>query len=201
MTLSVIGAGFGRTGTMSLKAALDQLGFGPCCHGSEERHFAQGSDFWRRVFNGEPVDWDQYFEGYRSTVDSPSCKFYLDIARHYASAKVILTVREPDAWFESYGDTLLPLSTNRDGQRLFTFLFGCEWDDRDGIIAAYESHNTQVQRSIPADRLLVYDVKQSWNPLCEFLDVPVPDKPFPHSNTRAEFPLVLDKLLNRRAVL
>lgn len=195
--LAVIGAGFGRTGTLSLKLALEQLGFGPCCHGSDARHLRQGSDFWQRVFNREPIDWDEFFRGYRSTVDSPSCRFYLELAAAYPTAKVVLTVREPGAWFESYQDTVLPMIASTQGGKHYAFLFGDRPPERAAMIEAYEQHNAEVRRSIPADRLLVFDVAQGWAPLCRFLDVPVPAAPFPRSNPREDFPLLLDGMLEQ----
>lgn len=197
MALSVIGAGFGRTGTSSLKIALEQLGFGPCCHGSEERHFRQGANFWKRVFDHESLDWDHFFHGYRSMVDSPSCKFYLELAEKYPSAKVILTFRESNAWFDSFEETVLPLIASSDGGKLFTFLFGGHDHDRQSMITAYERHNAEVKRLIPAERLLVYEVESGWEPLCEFLGVAIPDAPFPHVNLRTEFPALIDEKLAR----
>lgn len=197
MALSVIGAGFGRTGTSSLKSALEQLGFGPCCHTSDERHFRSGTDFWQRVFNRETVDWDEFFDGYRSTVDSPSCRFYLELAEKYPSAKVILTLRKSEAWFESYRSTILQLNSSAQGRRYSAFLFGRDSHDRDSMIAVYEKHNAEVQRLIPSQRLLVYDVEQGWAPLCQFLAVPVPAMLFPHTNRRAEFPALIDRMLGR----
>lgn len=197
MALSVIGAGFGRTGTLSLKLALEDLGFGPCCHGSDEHHFGQGAQFWERIFRREPIEWDQLFADYRSAVDSPTCKHYLELARHYPSAKVVLTERESDAWFDSYQDTILPMTASVQGKKHFSFLFGHIAPDRDSMISVYEQHNAEVKELIPRDRLLVYDVKQGWPPLCEFLGVPVPDRPFPRSNSRAQFAATIDGMLAR----
>jgi hypothetical protein len=195
MDLAVIGAGFGRTGTLSLKLALERLGFGPCCHTSDEHHFIQGLDFWSRIFNHEPIDWDEFFQGYRATVDSPSCRLYLELADRYPNAKVVLTWRESNSWFASYAQTILPMISAATHRKYLSFLFGSETCDRDCIIAAYERHNAEVQRLIPAERLLVYEVRQGWDPLCGFLDVAVPDTPFPNSNPRVGFsPLIADML-------
>src|SRR5262245_6441724 len=109
MALAVIGAGFPRTGTLALKLALEKLGFGPCCHASDERHFLQPPEFWQRLYRGEPLDWDGFFLGYRSTVDAPSCKVYRELAQKYPAAKVILTWRDPDAWYDSLQATVLPM--------------------------------------------------------------------------------------------
>jgi hypothetical protein len=197
MALEVIGVGFGRTGTSSLKLALEQLGFGPCCHGSDERHFKDGINFWHRVFNEQQIDWDEFFEGYRSTVDSPSCRFFRELAEKYPSAKFILTLRESGAWFDSYRTTVLPLIRYAYGGRYFSFLFGGHLSDRDSIVSAYERHNAEVQRLIPSERLLIYEVERGWEPLCSFLDVPVPDTPFPYSNSRTDFPTTIDRVVER----
>jgi hypothetical protein len=197
MALAVIGAGFGRTGTLSLKLALEQLGFGPCCHGSDARHLRQDPHFWERIFSGGTVDWEAFFSGYRSTIDSPSCKFYRQLAQHYPAARVVLTVREPNAWFDSYAETVLPMVSVAHGGAHFQFLFGDLPPTREALIAAYERHNAEVQRSIPAERLLVYDVQRGWPPLCEFLGVPIPDVEFPRSNRREEFPALLDRMLEQ----
>jgi len=197
MALSVIGVGFGRTGTFSLKLALEQLGFGPCCHGSDERHFRQGAKFWQRVFNHEPIDWDEFFTGYRSTVDSPSCRFYWELAEKYPQARLVLTVRDADSWFSSYEETLLPMIASSQGEQFCRFLFGEGRPDRAAAIRAFQRHNTEVRMRIPAHRLLVYEVGQGWAPLCKFLRVPIPETPFPHSNLRKEFPEVVEGMLAR----
>lgn len=197
MGLAVIGAGFGRTGTRSLKMALEHLGFGPCCHGSEERHYKQEGEFWERIFNNLPVDWDGFFDGYRSAVDSPSCRLYRTLAEKYPKARIVLTWRDPTEWYESFRETILPMTSSLRGRQHISFLFGSSMPDRRSIISAYERHNAEVQRSIPEDRLLVYDVRHGWPPLCDFLSVPVPQIAFPQSNARADFARTLDDMLAR----
>jgi hypothetical protein len=197
MPISVIGAGFGRTGTFALKCALEHLGFGPCCHGLEERHFAQSSAFWRRVYNRESIDWDKFFDGYQSTVDSPSCRFYRELAEVFPNSKIILTVRDPVSWYESFCETVMPVMLARDGGKLFSYIFdGCK-QDRQSMISTYERHNAEVQQVIPPHRLLVYHVQEGWEPLCQFLGVPAPSTPFPKVNVRTEFPLMLDRVLGQ----
>jgi hypothetical protein len=147
------------------------------------------------VFAREPIDWDSFFEGYQSTLDSPSCKFYLELAEKYPAAKLILTLRDSTSWFESYKATILPMKSHPDGRQLLSFLFGGSFEERGAIIDAFERHNAEVQTLIPPERLLVYEVSQGWHPLCTFLEVPIPCAPFPRVNTRADFPAVLDKML------
>lgn len=211
MTLKVIGAGLGRTGTMSLKLALEQLGFGPCHHMTELAKRPNRWGLWERFFAGERADWDSMFEGFQSTVDAPSCFVYRELAVFYPDAKVILTVRDPDRWFESTLTTVAapgyreklsqtPIGgvtagmtsyqvkkragsiSNRDAKAL---------QDRDVMIAGFEAHNAEVREVIARERLLEFEVKQGWEPLCRFLGVPVPDIPFPHANEQGNWQSIL----------
>ena len=116
MPLSVIGAGFGRTGTMSLKLALDQLGFGPCYHMTEVFKNPKASGYWEAAADGKPIDWEEVFAGYRSTVDWPGATFYKQLADAYPEAKVILTERDAEAWFESTQATIFSLHFRDDTQ-------------------------------------------------------------------------------------
>jgi len=192
MPLSIIGAGFGRTGTTSLQWALDHLRCGPCF---KEASSAIATDLWYRARNGQPIDWDGLLEGYGATLDFPSCLFYRELAGKYPSAKVILTVRDPDDWFESvktaFIDRLDGMTRSAENAAamdyaidLLSTALGPDFRDRTTAIAAYERHTAEVQESIPAHRLLTYDVLEGWEPLCRFLDVPVPDTPFPRLNSK-----------------
>lgn len=197
MALSVIGAGFGRTGTLSLKGALEQLGFGPCYHMIEVIKNPRFSDYWEAIGDGAPADWDRVFQGYRASVDWPACAYYAQLAAHYPQAKVILTRRDANAWFDSAHNTIFTRMPRRlkPGDRrgrmafelIFNKTFGGNIDDRDHAIAVYERHNAEVIRTIPASRLLVYDLAEGWGPLCAFLGVPAPDTPMPKVNTTSEF--------------
>lgn len=199
MSLSVIGAGLSRTGTLSLKLALEYLGFGPCYHAENafERGYLESLPawcLWERALDHQSVDWDEIFNGFRSTTDIPGCLFYRELAKKYPSAKVILPVRDPNAWFDSIQVLLSPefFAVNRSFPswsmlgKLLTTAFGDRINDRDSMIESYERHNAGVCRVIPADRLLLYDLRQGWAPLCEFLGVPIPDIPFPKTNTTAD---------------
>jgi hypothetical protein len=194
MTLKVIGAGFGRTGTLSLKLALDQLGFGPCYHMSEVFKNQTSVGWWIDAADGKP-DWEKIFEGYASTVDWPSTTFYRRLAEAYPDAKVILSHRDPEAWFASTQATIFPNATPPDTGRPFDTMFrkviGALFDqrmrDHDHVIDVYNRHNAEVRRVIPADRLLVYEAAQGWGPLCRFLGVPVPETPMPKVNSKEEF--------------
>ncbi len=193
VTLSVIGAGFGRTGTMSLKVALEQLGLGPCYHMVEVFKNPSACSWWERAAEGE-ADWPRIFEGYASTVDWPSATFYAELAQVYPESKVILTLRDPKAWVASTQATIFsldpadpPTDFDRMASKVVGRLFDQRMHDEDHLAAVFERHNAEVVRRIPPERLLVYEVAQGWEPLCAFLGVPVPETPMPRTNTTAEF--------------
>lgn len=195
MPLSIIGAGFGRTGTMSLKLALDQLGFGPCYHMIEVFKNPKAPDYWEAAADGKPVDWEEVFAGYGSTVDWPGATFYKQLADAYPDAKVILTVRDAEAWFASTQATIFSLHIRDDTEdpwqrmvlKVIGDLFDRQMTDKAKLIAVYKQHNEDVRRTIAPERLLVYDVAQGWEPLCRFLGVEVPSEPMPKVNSTDEF--------------
>ena len=205
MTIRVIGAGFGRTGTTSLKVALEMLGFAKCYHMIEVMKHPDDARVWIDAARGRPVDWDTLFTGYQATVDWPGCTFYETLMARYPDAKVILTVRDPQKWHRSamqtiYGTTTFPMSILRpliprmrtafqmQNEVFWQRTFHGRFADKDYAIRVFDEHNEAVKRSVPPERLLVYDVKEGWEPLCRFLDVPVPlDQPFPHLNDTRTF--------------
>lgn len=203
MSLKVIGAGFGRTGTLSLKTALEALGFNPCYHMTEVIEHPEHVGFWNRAIDGEISDWDEVLGQYGATVDWPACHFYEELAHFYPDAKVVLSVRDPDRWFDSMDETILMMAKQqvqnqaqatpppdggmtKFGGLIYEQTFQLDFS-RQNVIAAFERHNAEVMRRIPAERLLVYEVSQGWEPLCAHLGVPVPDVPFPRVNDREEF--------------
>jgi hypothetical protein len=163
LALSVIGAGYGRTGTLSLKYALEALGYRKCHHMLEVINNPGEDQRWLAASRGEDVDWDDLFEGYQAAVDWPSCHFYRQLAEHYPSAKVVLTVRDPRSWFESMSNTTLRVI-------------------RQGI----DSGRIKPEGNLGTE-LVIFEVAQGWQPLCEFLERPIPNKPFPRVNSRDEF--------------
>lgn len=201
MGLKVVGAGYGRTGTKSLKEALERLGFGPCHHMFEVRTNPRQLPFWQAAARGETMDWDAVFAEYSACVDWPSARFWREVSDHFADAKVLLSVRPAEAWVESIHATIYPSLMKRaddppgpDKDRrdmayelIVNQTFDGRLDDKAHAIAVYEAHIAKVQRSIAPDRLLTYNVAEGWEPLCAFLDVPVPDEPFPLTNTTREF--------------
>jgi Sulfotransferase domain len=193
MPLAVMGAGFGRTGTLSLKLALEQLGFGPCCHMLEIFRDQRQVPAWDAVADGGPADWEALYSGYRSAVDWPGVNYWRDIARAFPLAKVVLTVRDPLAWVDSTRKTVFAMRFSDPATQLgqlnikhIRHLYELR-DDTAALVAAFDQHNEAVQREIPAERLLVYDVAEGWEPLCAFLDVPVPEAPMPRLNSTESF--------------
>ena len=197
MALAVIGPGFGRTGTMSAKAALERLGFGPCYHMIEV--YEQGHiDAWTRAIDGAPTDWTELLGGFRAVVDWPACTFWKQIWAANPDAKIVLTHRDPNAWFTSIEQTIFEaLRAPSDDEQLvrwrvqtrkliFEQTFGNDLS-RDHCTAVLRAHEAEVIASVPAERLLVFEVAEGWGPLCAFLDVDVPDEPFPRANSAAEF--------------
>lgn len=206
MPLKVIGAGYGRTGTMSLKLALEQLGFGPCYHMVEVFKNPQAPGWWIEAAEGHP-DWEKIFAGYVATVDWPNATFYKELADAYPEAKVILTLRDPEAWFKSTQDTIFARDFPPDSDdpwikmvgKVVGDLFDRRMHDKETLISVYNRHNETVRRVIPKERLLVYEVSQGWAPLCEFLGVPVPEGPMPKVNSTEEFQQNIAKELAGRA--
>jgi len=193
MALNVIGSGLPRTGTLSLKLALDQLGLGPCFHAHELLAQLDRLPLWLQAGDGNP-DWDAVFAGYHSTVDAPGCYFWRELAAHYPNAKVLHSVRDPQAWFEStqatvFGPNSPMVNPPQAAKPFFDMMVrrgGVNLQNKDQMLAWRERHTEKVRASIPANRLLVFDVREGWAPLCAFLGVRVPTVAFPHVNRRAE---------------
>jgi sulfotransferase family protein len=200
MPLRVIGAGFGRTGTLTQKVALEQLGFSPCHHMIEVFGHPEQTEVFIRAARGEAVDWDDVYSDYAATVDAPGCVFWRQLMDRYPDAPVLLSVRDSERWCDSFEATIgkvfareiTPPVPNAEQWRtmldeLRRCTFGDEYDDRASLIAGYERHNDAVRAGVPADRLIEYHVADGWAPLCAALGVPVPDAPFPRTNTREEW--------------
>ena len=201
MGLSVIGAGFGRTGTMSIKLALDQLGFGPCHHMEEVFGDPAQLPGWQAAAAGESVDWDEVLKGYNSAVDWPSAHYWRELADFYPEANVILSVRPAERWWASFEGTIAKVLERREdiddphihaiaamgyaiiGEQTFNGAMA----DKEAALAAFDKRIDDVRAALPSERLLVFDVAQGWAPFCAFLDRPVPDGDFPRSNAYDEF--------------
>lgn len=193
MALKIIGAGLGRTGTLSLKLALEHLGFGPCYHAMElAASLRRALPMWNEAIRGTP-DWAAIFDGYSATTDYPGCCFWRELASFYPAAKVILTVRDPDDWFDSVTATIF--STERKnppllgaaGADLSRFLrrdFGEHIGDRTFMTSYFRRWNQSVMDAMPAERLLVFPANDGWDPLCTFLAAPTPAVPYPREHAR-----------------
>jgi hypothetical protein len=201
MKLEIIGAGFGRTGTQSLKLALEALGLGPCYHMIEVFGNVEHIALWAAAARGGGPDWDTLFANYRSTVDWPGCAFWRELAGLNPEAKVLLSYRDSDAWYESFRNTIyqamtreVPTEPSWLGEHfamtrklvLEQALDGHP-EDRAHAIRCYEEHNDAVRREVPADRLVLYEVGAGWAPLCDALDLPIPEGPYPKTNSTKEF--------------
>ncbi|WP_192257463.1 sulfotransferase family protein [Mesorhizobium silamurunense] len=193
MSIRVIGTGFGRTGTDSMREALTMLGFGPCHHMSEVTAHEEQKRLWRALAKGAVPDWDRLFAGYKSCVDWPSAHYWRELIETYPEARVILTWRSPESWWESFAKTILPaVGGSRDQESLGIALvskqvFGDRPQDRAHAIAVYEANVAAVLNTVPAERLLVHKLGDGWEPLCAHLGVPVPAEPYPSRNTTKEF--------------
>jgi hypothetical protein len=208
--MKLIGAGLPRTGTLSQKVALEILGVGPCYHMVNVLGDLDIAMLWRRALDGE-ADWPEIFDGFESTVDWPGSFFYGELIDVYPDAKVLLSLRDADSWAQSmrdtiwgvlYGDILIRhlsearmivdpkwrgyIEMMREMWQQSGLLQG-ENTTAESMARAMERYHEQVQRDVPSDRLLVWSVGDGWEPLCEFLEVPVPEMPFPHLNDSKEF--------------
>ena len=212
MSLKIIGTGLGRTGTHSLKLALEQLGFGKCYHMVELFQQPSGLKYFKQAERNEKVKWSELFLGYASAVDYPVARYYKQISEFYPDAKVIHTLRDAESWYQSAWATIfwaskpyslrilklavhLPFSAEARSRipvllynrKLAELEFGKDLKNKEKVIERYNKHYEEVIRTIPEDRLLLFDQKKGWEPLCKFLNVPVPLNQYPKSNSREEF--------------
>lgn len=201
--MRVIGSGFGRTGTLSLKHALEEIGMGPCYHMEEVLKTPSHVPLWDDFADGKPIDWHRLFDGYNSAVDFPASIAYRELMEAFPEAKVVHTVRDPDRWYEStlatiyHGSTLAPgwlrrvvpragQWSNMTDHLIWDGLFEGRFQDRDFAIAKFDSWTDEVIATVPPERLLVFQASDGWGPLCDFLGVLQPDSPFPHVNDREQ---------------
>ncbi len=200
MPLKIVGAGFGRTSTLSLKFALEKLGFDPCYHMMEISKNREFVKFWAAAAQGNLPNWDEVFDGYQATVDWPSTSYWKEISDYYPESKVILSVREPEGWYKSVMNTIygpdnrktfesLPADHPRRlmVDRIFQTTFDGKLLDKDHAISVFNQHTETVKATVPAERLLVYEVGSGWEPICSFLDLPVPEEDYPKSNSTEDF--------------
>ena len=206
MTLQLIGAGFGRTGTKSIHAALGRLGLAPCHHMSEVFEHPGQAPAWQAACRGGAVDFKALLAGYRATVDWPACLFYRELLALYPEAKVLLSLRDPESWYDSVHKTIYTVNQGISPRAralaalmprgavlqmidvlMWETIFQGRFSDRAFAIEVFERHNAEVRASVAPEKLLVYRVQEGWEPLCAFLGAPVPGEPFPRVNDAAEF--------------
>jgi hypothetical protein len=202
MTLKVIGAGFGRTATASLKVALETLLHAPCYHMSEVLGNAGHIDLWLDAAADNP-DWNAIFGNYVATVDFPASNYWRELANVYPEAKIVLSVRDAERWFQSTQETIFSkaLQELHSGTKWSRMIkatiddhIGGDSNDRETVIAAFDAHVVGIQNAFDSDRLLVFEAKDGWEPLCNFLGVPVPEGLYPHINSKEEFGAVIELL-------
>ena len=203
MTLKVIGAGFGRTGTLSLKAALEQLGYGPCHHMKEVMLHNDQAEWFSQASKGLEVDWHEVFENYSSAVDWPAAAYYQELADIFPEAKIVLGIRDPDAWYNSVNNTIFRVIPHFPkwirfifprADKVFNMIedtiwqgeFSGRFEDKKLAIQVYNHRIETIKKAFPPERLLIHSSKDGWEPLCEFLDVGIPDIPYPWLNDSAK---------------
>lgn len=199
MSLEVIGAGFGRTGTLSMKAALEQLGYKRTHHMQEVAKSGKQVALWNDIARGGQPDWDEVFSGFKASTDFPSSLYYRELAEHFPAAKVVLITRDVDGWYVSAEKTIYQITQLMPAwilrlvpriRALHEMIVSIIWDgvfegnfeDEARAKRIFRDYEAAVKEHIPPDRLLVFSVKEGWEPLCDFLGCEVPEKPFPHLN-------------------
>ncbi len=194
MALRVVGAGLGRTGTNSLKVALERLLGRPCYHMMEVFKHPEHIPIWHAAARGQLPDWQSLFADFGAAVDWPAAAFWPELTVAFPGALVLLSVREPQSWWQSASETIFPTIQELAGTEwhamvtdLFAARFTAALDDRATAIATFERHNARVRSTVPPHRLLEWGTADGWGPLCAALGVPVPSEPFPRTNTREDW--------------
>lgn len=222
MSIKIIGAGFPRTGTNSLKRSLEMLGYSKTYHFKDLLNKPENLHYWTELRDTKTTKWEEIYSGYQASVDFPCYPWYKEHLEKYPDAKVILTVRDFDDWYESIKSTIwrsgpqtpikklkliLKLPFNPKTRRIFkcikfvkAFLWKTQFQDRfldkAFVKSVWESHHEEVKKHVPEKQLLVYDVREGWPPLCKFLNADVPSQDLPHLNKRENFHQMIDKLLS-----
>jgi sulfotransferase family protein len=209
VTMKVLGAGFGRTGTLSLKNALEKTGYGPCYHMLEVFPRPEHVRMWHKLALEGSMDWDLVFRDFTSTVDWPAARWWREMADHFPEAKVLLSVRDPEAWYKSMTETiyqpmkspvpddvpeLVKLQNEMVRTAILRDTFDNRFEDKEHAIGVFKRHIQEVRDTIDPARLLVFDVREGWEPLCRFLEVPVPADPFPRLNDTASTQAMIKRM-------
>jgi Sulfotransferase domain len=211
--MKVIGAGLPRTATTTQAIAFEMLGFGPCYHMRNLiMDFEAGLTLWEAAARGEP-DWEAILDDAKSCCDWPTARCYKELSEYYPEAKVVLSVRDPEGWIRSMRDTIWAIYfgdsvTHRVCQaravvdplwrRFMQLMTTMTWSadtlgppestfDDQALAASMQRWNERVKSEVPADRLLVWEPRDGWGPLCDFLEVGAPAEPLPNVNDMAAF--------------
>ena len=199
MGLKIVGAGLGRTGTHSLKLALEQLLGGPCYHMFEVLQHPDDIAQWELAADGGTPDWKQLFTRYEASVDWPASAYWRELSEVYPDAMVLLSTRPADEWWRSADNTIWAVSRRdpppdpvmqaqmRMVKKMLKSRFTPDWSEEGPSKAAFERHNAEVRATVPADRLIDWHPGDGWGPICQGLGIPEPAEPFPHVNTTDEF--------------
>ena len=206
--MKLIGAGFGRMGTMSIKAALEQIGYGPCFHMIDVIRDPSLLPPWKAAADGEPVDWVEALDGWESTIDWPGCNYWREHHEIWPDIPVLLNNRDREAWYKSTYNSIWEAkeramrgelagnTENPPPPEVMAMVAKTVWDgsfdgqftDKEYAFKKLDEHYDAVRATIPKDQLLEFDVTQEgWDPLCSFLGIDVPDTPFPHLNDTKSF--------------
>ena len=213
MSLSVIGTGLSRTGTTTLRKVLEELGFGPCYNSTELFVRPRGIEFWEALEKGEEVDFEDFFSGYNAIIGFPGYIFHQQLKDRYPEAKIILSYRDPEVWYDDISKTVFESASSHvnkayaaEARAIDPYVGDCierihalqlrileenyfegRFAERDFAVKRYVEWNESIKDIYPEDELLVYQVTEGWEPVCEFLGVPVPDQEFPHLNHPTTF--------------
>jgi hypothetical protein len=214
MSLVVIGTGLSRTGTTTIRKVVEELGFGPCYHSTDLFIRPRGIEFWEALEKGNKVDFEEFFSQYNAIIGFPGYLFHQQLKDKYPDAKVILSYRDPDVWYEDVSNTIFKSESSHvkkaypEEVRTFDpYLADCilriqglqkrmleenyfieRFEEKDFAIQRYIEWNEDIKKIYSGDDLLVYQVTEGWGPICEFLGVPVPEeKPYPHLNDSDTF--------------
>ena len=226
MPIKIIGAGFPRTGTNTLRESLELLGFGKTYHMKNLIVQPENLHYWTTLKETGTTNWQELYDGYEATVDFPCYPWYKEHMKQYPDAKVILTLRPFEKWYESFYSTIWQAQNRPEEQngemaqrvasdpRLQAVMkvmgfakqtinedhFQGRFLDKEFMEKIYNDHNEEVKKCVPANKLLVFDAGEGWQPLCEFLDVKKPDAPLPHTNKREDFAAMVGQLMQGHLV-
>jgi hypothetical protein len=226
MSIKIIGAGFPRTGTNTLRESLELLGFNKTYHMKQLLVHPENVHYWETLRATGTTDWEGLYDGYQATVDFPCYPWYKQHMQHYPDAKVILTVRPFENWYESFYSTIWKAQNPPEEaqaamaekvagdprlqqvMRVMKFAkdaiiedhFHNRFLDKEYMEKVFNDHNEEVKNYVPADKLLVFDVREGWGPLCEFVGAEVPDEALPHTNKKEDFGAMVQELMQGHLV-